>query len=68
MRSVLLISVIISLLIVGILVIKNMESDTVGGVDKQAAIEKAEKVAEDAERAADAMKNTMSRLEKNAGD
>lgn len=68
MRSALLIAVILSLLIVGVLVIKDMESDTAGGVNKQAAIEKAEKVADDAEQAAKAMKNTMSNLDQTVED
>lgn len=68
MRSALLIVVILSLLIVGVLVIKDMESDTAGGVNKQAAIEKAEKVADDAEQAAKAMKNTMSNLDQTVED
>jgi hypothetical protein len=68
MRSALLIVVILSLLIVGVLVIKDMESDTGGGVSKQAAIEKAEKVADDAERASEAMKKTMSKLDQTVED
>lgn len=68
MRSALLIVVILSLLIVGVLVIKDMGSDTAGGVSKQAAVEKAEKAADDAERASAAIKNTMSKLDQTVED
>jgi Tfp pilus assembly protein PilX len=51
MRGALFIVVLIAMLIVGILVIKDMQSESVDGVSKQEAIEKAEdavKTAEDA--------------------
>jgi hypothetical protein len=51
MRGALIIVVLIAMLIVGILVVKDMKTETVDGVTKQEAIKKAEKsvkIAEDA--------------------
>ncbi len=51
MRGALIIVVLIAMLIVGILVVKDMNTETVDGVTKQEAIEKAEKAVETAEDA-----------------
>ena len=51
MRGALIIVVLIAMLIVGILVIKDMKTESADGVSKQQAIEKAEKAVETAEDA-----------------
>ncbi|MBA4368457.1 MAG: hypothetical protein C0403_12570 [Desulfobacterium sp.] len=51
MRGALLIIVLIAMLIVGILVVKDMKTESVDGVTKQEAIEKAEKSVKTAEDA-----------------
>ncbi len=51
MRGALIIVVLIAMLIVGILVVKDMKTETVDGVTKQEAIEKAEKSVKTAEDA-----------------
>jgi Tfp pilus assembly protein PilX len=51
MRGALIIVVLIAMLIVGILVVKDMNTETVDGVTKQEAIEKAEKSVKTAEDA-----------------
>ncbi len=51
MRGALIIVVLIAMLIVGILVVKDMKTESVDGVTKQEAIEKAEKAVETAEDA-----------------
>jgi hypothetical protein len=51
MRGALFIIVLIAMLIVGILVVKDMKTETVDGVTKQEAIEKAEKSVKTAEDA-----------------
>jgi Tfp pilus assembly protein PilX len=51
MRGALIIVVLIAMLIVGILVVKDMKTESVDGVTKQEAIEKAEKSVKTAEDA-----------------
>ncbi len=61
MRGALLVVVAITLLIVGILVIKNMQSSSVDDLSKKEVIEKAEKTAESAEDAMERLKESTRR-------
>ncbi len=51
MRGALIVGIVIALLIVGVLVIKNIQTSPHGGPNKKEAIERAEKAAESAEKA-----------------
>ncbi len=62
MRGALLVVVVITLLIVGILVGKNMKSDPVEDLSKKEVIEKAEKVAKTAENAIKRIQKTSKRV------
>ncbi len=62
MRGALLVMVVITLLIVGILVTKNMKSDSVEDLSKKEVIETAEKAAEKAEDAIKRIKKTSKKV------
>lgn len=59
MRGVLVIIVLIAMLIVGVLVIQDMKTETAKGVDKKKVIEKAQKAADEAEKASQKAARTM---------
>lgn len=61
MRGALLVVVAITLLIVGILVIKNMQPSSTDDLSKKEIIEKAEKTAENAEKAINKIKASSKR-------
>ncbi len=64
MRGAFIIITLIAMLIVGILVIKDMKTESVDGLNKKEVIEKAEKAAEEAEKSLDRVKD----LTKKAAD
>ena len=57
MRGAFIIIILIAMLIVGILVIKDMKTESVDGLNKKEVIEKAEKTAKEAEKAMDRVKD-----------
>jgi len=61
MRGALFVIIAIVLLIIGILVIKNMQTETVTGIQKKEIIKHTEKVVEDVE---DSMKNLKKKMDK----
>ena len=61
MRGALFIVIIIALLIVGVLVMKNIQTAPQGGSTQKEAIERAEKAAETAEKAIDKMNKDSNR-------
>ena len=69
MRSALIVLTVVALLVVGILAIQNMQSETVDGISQQDAIEKAEEAADAVERASErtehAVKDVMRRMKAN---
>ncbi len=66
MRGILIIIVLIAMLVVGVLVIQDMRTETVSGVDKQKVVEHARDVAKDADKAsreaARMMENAMGKV------
>ncbi len=74
MRGALIVIVLITLLIVGVLMIKDMRTETQPGVEKRQVIEKAKNAAQEAEKAsrkaAQTMEDVMSKIKdetQNAG-
>jgi len=63
MRGAFFIVILIAMLIVGILTIKNMKTETVDGVERSKATEKAEEAAKQAEEAMDRIKETVKKIE-----
>lgn len=59
MRGAFLIMMLIALLIVGILVVKNLTSDTVGDVEKVEAVQKAKEISREADRQTQEMKDRL---------
>jgi len=57
MRGAFIIITLIAMLIVGILVIKDMKTESVDGLDKKEVIKKAERTAKEAEKALDRVKH-----------
>lgn len=68
MRPAFLVLTVIALLIVGILVLQNMQSGTADGISQKEAVEKAENAAEAVQRTSEntakAVKETMDRMQK----
>lgn len=63
MKGALYIIIAIVLLIIGILVIKNMQTQTVTGIQEKEIIEHTEQVAEDVEDKMDALKKKINKTE-----
>jgi len=63
MRGSFFIVILIAMLIVGILTIKNMKTETADGVTREKAVEKAEEAAKQAEEAMDRIKDSAKNIE-----
>jgi len=63
MKGTFFIVILIAMLIVGILTIKDMKTETVDGTAREKAVEKAEDVAKQAEEAMDRIKKTAKNIE-----
>ncbi|MBC2714003.1 MAG: hypothetical protein HF978_01730 [Desulfobacteraceae bacterium] len=63
MRGAFFVVILIAMLIVSMLVIKNMKTETVDGVDREKAVERAEDAAKQAEEAMDRIKETAKQIE-----
>ncbi len=63
MRGAFFIVILIAMLIVGILVVKDMKTETVDGVERSKAVEKAEDAAKQAEEAMDRIKETAKNID-----
>jgi len=63
MRGAFFIVILIAMLIVGILVVKDMKTETVDGVERSKAIEKAEDAAKQAEEAMDQIKKSAKNID-----
>ncbi len=63
MKGVFFIVILIAMLIVGILTIKDMKTETVDGTAREKAVEKAEDVAQQAEEAMDRIRKTTKNIE-----
>ncbi|MDA3895971.1 MAG: hypothetical protein PF482_07480 [Desulfobacteraceae bacterium] len=63
MRGAFFVVILIAMLIVGILTMKDMNSETVDGVERSKATEKAEEVARQAEEAMDRIKNANKNID-----
>lgn len=63
MRGTLTIVLLVALLIVGILTIKNMKTETVDGVKREEAVDRARETAGEAEKAMDRIKESVKDIE-----
>jgi FtsZ-interacting cell division protein ZipA len=63
MKGVFFIVILIAMLIVGILTIKDMKTETVDGTAREKAVEKAEDAAQQAEEAMDRIRKTTKNIE-----
>lgn len=63
MRGAFIFVIVIALLIVGILVVKDMDSETADGVKRREAVEKAEDAAREVDKAMDRMRESAKQLE-----
>jgi hypothetical protein len=63
MKGAFFIIILIALLIVGILVMKDMDTETADGVKRREAVEKAEAAAAEAEKAMDRVKESAKNIE-----
>lgn len=63
MRGAFFVVVLIAMLIVGILVVKDMKTETVDGVERDKTVEKAQETARHAEEAMDRIKETAKNIE-----
>jgi len=63
MRGAFFVVILVAMLIVGILVVKDMKTETVDGVERSKATEKAEDAARQAEEAMDRIKKTVKNID-----
>ncbi len=63
MKGTLTIVLLVALLIVGILTIKNMKTETVDGVKREEAVDRARETAAEAEKAMDRIKKSVKDIE-----
>jgi uncharacterized protein (UPF0333 family) len=63
MKGAFFVVILIAMLIVGILVVKDMKTETVDGVERSKATEKAEAAAKQAEEAMDKIKKTAKNID-----